>query len=328
MVKLSFDGPDVVFLVYDSRSGSTLLSKKIMQWLRNTIVTPEIEFIPILRMKNSVLLTEGWEGVAKSLDGYAFRNIKDEIGRIDDVDLRGNIQERKFSIIIAILELFITNEARLENVQHIIVKSGEHIKYWRVLCRVFGKKVKFLHIIRDPRAVINSKMKTRRAYFPFENMAWGGTMLAAYRWLRYCREMRKAMDNGVSVLNIKYEDLMHDEALVMERIAKFLGTRVMEKKEDQSYIVPGRESEMHPLVNSGKNHIERIDAWRSELTARDVKVIEAVLERDMDWMGYRPECTRSFFKKTVIITIEIPRMIWLIVLHYYLNYKFRNSKFD
>ena len=278
----------LAFLVYDSRSGSTLLSREIRGFLEGVCVTPEIGFDELFRVGEPGLQKYGWPELLRRLySGHEFINFRISQKRAlqllcpDDGQVVGLVEG-----IRRLLDAY-CGEYFGSECNWIVVKNGTHIRYWRTMHRLFGDELVLLHIVRDPRAVINSKLKTPRPYQPEEMMAWGGALLASLRWRNYVREVEGAQQEGVRIYQLRYEDLIKAPRENMERLATFLGVKIRMKADAQRYFIPSAEKEIHKEVMKPGINIRRQEAWIEELPKHDRFQIEALCYRDMKRFGYQ-----------------------------------------
>lgn len=174
-------------------------------------------------------------------------------------------------------------------------------------------EARFVHIVRDGRAVAASVMP----------LAWGpNDALAAAHWwtenvaLALVAEQRLGPGR---VLRIRYEDLVDDPERVTAEVLAFAGlprpdlatassagtgpSAVIDRSVDEStvdpapdptgravpgpgpYVAPRYTRHQHLLVDL-EPLPERIDAWRRELTRRDVERFESVAETLLAHLGY------------------------------------------
>jgi hypothetical protein len=151
-------------------------------------------------------------------------------------------------------------------------------------------KAKFLHIVRDGRAVFASKKKARHSKTnrPFET----SPVRAAEIWTDFVLAFdafRKRHPQGA--FEVSYERLLEDLSGVCSEIFRFLevepdpsvAARARESLEP-SYVVD-RSRHLHANVASPPR-LERIDAWREELSNREIRAYETVASRALEAKGY------------------------------------------
>ena len=132
---------------------------------------------------------------------------------------------------------------------------------------------KFIHLIRDPRAVCKSMVGIRAA---------GNYYYAARLWVNLIEEVEKL---GTEVprhdfLIVKYEDLISRAEDVLKKICSFVGVdysgqMLQYARENRNFSLPD---------------LSRIDAWRYEIKKKYIYQIESVVGKKMKEYGYPPLC--------------------------------------
>jgi hypothetical protein len=318
---------ETVFLVYDSRSGSTLLSKNIVMYLDKVFVSPEVCFNHLFKKTNRLKQSEF---MYKNYDEFVRKNyINNLFLSKETINKIINKHSNKMDAVSLIKDLFsiYMNQNFFADSQQIILKKGEHLFSWKRINRIFQNNVKYIFMYRDPRAVVNSKLKTKDPYFPYESMAWGGSILASIRWWQYSKVARAAKRNGADMLEISYENFLTSPRTEIGRISSFLSLPFYESKKQSNYFnIPEKEKSIHGLVFSDKFHKDRILAWRSELAKKDIQVIEAITYKEMKLRGYNPENRLSLIKRTAIILLKAPICLGLILRHFFRKFFFKLNK--
>lgn len=310
----------VAFLVYDSRSGSTLFSRELSARFGDVFVTPEIGFDTLLRMDDAMLRKQGWPStLLRMYQGHEFINLKIPYERV-----LGLVEPKEGALTIsdgikAILHEY-ARENGMADCQWIVVKNGSHLRYWRVIQKLFKNEIPLIHVVRDPRAVVNSKLRTARPYYPGEVMAWGGVFLASIRWKQYVAGIEEARAAGMNICEIRYEDLVDDIGTVMELVSGFL--KLASEVSGVSYSVPEREKSIHKLVLSSGFERERTEAWANELLTWDRLKVEAVCGKEMKKLGY-PISGRSgeSLLRWIACLSDIPSMLIKTCRHYLRVYR-------
>lgn len=141
-------------------------------------------------------------------------------------------------------------------------------------------KSKYILIVRDPRAVVNSYMDNK----------WGlGTnaYTGALRWEHEVQlQLEFAKEMGNNCLTIKYEDLVQDLPLELKKLCQFIEIEYSEKMLDfhkkKLEFTVNREN-----VNTAKPADPRnVNKWQGLLSAREVALIEMVAEKQMNVCDY------------------------------------------
>jgi hypothetical protein len=172
-------------------------------------------------------------------------------------------------------------------------KTPSHIWHHRLIKRLYPDAL-FLHIARDPRAVVASMLAANR-----EN--WGvwapGDVLTAARVWRDCVRIghRELAAYGDQAMEIRYEDLHARPDETLRQIcawldipaipydpARFSIDRVKEASQNGPESSPGWDNRAN-FFRRG-----RIDGWAEELSSADIAVIEGIAGQMFYDLGYVP----------------------------------------
>ncbi len=139
---------------------------------------------------------------------------------------------------------------------------------------------KMLHIVRDGRAIAASVLP----------LDWGPFTVkrAADVWrLHLASGLAAQLSSfGDRVLMVRYEGIVREPSRVLKEISDFIGVRYEEGMElGKGFAVPGASKQQHSLVSSIPNP-ERIDAWRTLLSVRQIEIFEYYAGDMLEMMGY------------------------------------------
>lgn len=146
-----------------------------------------------------------------------------------------------------------------------------------------------VHIVRDPRDVIASSLRT-----PWTD---AGAFQLAQNWRRFTRSnVRQGMMLGPrSFLQIAYEHLTREPSTIMAHVCEFLGesfdpTMTTDAARRRPTVVSGAA----PWQSRALGAIEpaRDGAWRTQLGRREQLIVEAVLGAELEALGYEPSTPR------------------------------------
>lgn len=276
--------PRFAAILYVNRSGSTLLSRRLSEH-PDVFVLPEVQFI-------EQLLLDRREGARRTGDAL-FDLVRSDPRRdalgIDDAALRAACRDNAGSDLPALLTALA--KARLGRVPAVVAFKRETLIYLLDDLRaVFGPGpggLALVHIVRDPRAVANSMLRTPVPEKPGFNMARGDVVFAARHWRRVLARVR-ALAPETSVAWIRYENLQGEEE--MPRVLGALGLRDAPSsgrgQADLSrYAIGAIDRELHPLV-FGAFDPGRVEAWRTELSRSQIRVVERICGEEMDRLSY------------------------------------------
>ena len=167
--------------------------------------------------------------------------------------------------------------------QHVGTKNPAYTLALPLLEHHFGKRAKFLHVVRDGRDVALSTLK----------MPWGekSVYAAASSWALHTRraiEFQKTV--GASrYLTVKYEDLVSKPEKVLDALEMFLGFE----------IEPARKQDF--LQSAGEGGFSgNFLKWKKALAERDRIRFEALAGPELAHFGYERE-----FASPVVSGLEV-----------------------
>ena len=270
------------FLLYDSRSGSTLFSALLNRY-RGISVSHETGFIPIvLEYEKDIINQTQLDELLSLIENEVQYS---ELG-IDQKQVRETINREQFPIsknrvIEVILEIYFKqrdSEATLR-----VVKSPRLFHHLDTLIKLFPD-VSFIHIIRDGRAVFNSK----RTMVSINGIKTQSNLIkAAFEWKR---KMRKSKAMGSRVLEVKYETLVESPDQAMKNVLDYyqLDEQSRELTKEQSVYssrIGDKQKHLHENVKN-KPEQSRINYWRDSLSSSDIALYEIIAGRELQKRGY------------------------------------------
>jgi hypothetical protein len=143
-------------------------------------------------------------------------------------------------------------------------------------------EARFIHVIRDPRAVAASVMP----------LDWGpNTAYFAANWWVCQVSYGLAAESLLGpdkILRVRYEDLVSDTEQEMRRICSFAGMDYEKGLGSTGdFKLPVYTAGQHTLVGK-KPDVSRIDAWKGSLKPRMVELIENICADMLISLGYEP----------------------------------------
>lgn len=172
-------------------------------------------------------------------------------------------------------------------------KDPKNIEHLQDIHSIFPK-ANIVHIYRDPRAVIASRLKAKwSADKPF----WQH-LLAYKAQLAYGRKVAKQLFK--SYIELKYEVLVENPVYVLKGLCTELGLQYDENMIEfyknagelvQEKELSWKENCFNPVM------MENIDKWKKELTQEQVGLIEYVLSDEMNMLGYDKSLNQSLMYK-------------------------------
>jgi hypothetical protein len=263
-----------VALVYVNRSGSTLLSRLISERFGDVHVFPELAF-PLQMLSGPPqadlgdLVAGDPRSEAIGLDGHTLREIC----------------ARHAPASAAAFLADLATAARGWRAPATIVFKLESLLYvHRELATAFPG-LGMIHIVRDPRAVANSMLRTPVPEKPGFDMARGSAVFAARHWRDYQRLAAKVA-GSLPMTTIRYEELESDPEGILGGLAEPLGVANAEPSVAAPYRVAALDAALHPNIFRPFQP-GRLEAWRTELPRGASAVIESICATEMDQLGYR-----------------------------------------
>jgi hypothetical protein len=159
--------------------------------------------------------------------------------------------------------------------------TPENISYVESLRRQFPQ-AKFIHIVRDGRAVAASIMP----------LDWGPNSIvkAARWWMRnvsfgLAAELKFGPQH---ILRVQYENLLQDPPAVLHQISQFLGINYDSNMLTASGFEPPRyTTRQHTLVGRAPDPA-LATRWQKKLKQREIEIFEHLTYDFLYYMGYEP----------------------------------------
>lgn len=157
-----------------------------------------------------------------------------------------------------------------------------NLRFVRTLSQSFPD-AGFVHVVRDGRAVAASLLR----------VDWGPNDAA--RAARYWAEqvahgLAAELQEGIeTVVRVRYEDVVTKPAATLERLCGRLGIEYSPSMtEGSGFVAPPTSAAIHRLVGSAPDQ-SRAEAWRRELSPRQIEIFESVASDMLVELGYTPE---------------------------------------
>ncbi|MFL6098659.1 MAG: sulfotransferase family protein [Actinomycetales bacterium] len=174
--------------------------------------------------------------------------------------------------------------------------------YWRhmdVVSALFPE-AQFVHLVRDPRACVASLLRV--------SWAEGGVEDAAAVWVLADREIRRFSRRvgPASYHALQYEELVAQPERVLAALCDFLGEQfdpsMLSYQGAAHDIVPDRKT-WHDNTK-GALDVSRTEAWRTQLTPSEIRLVELAARSGMRRWGYRPSGVRVRPAATAVARYE------------------------
>ena len=278
------------FLVYANRSGSTLLSAQLSEH----IDTEQLLVIPEFRLVE--FLFHVGDEKARRLSSAAMRSmIEDDrqiaanLGLTHDellVGLETTAGEGIRMKLETILEAYAANNVPAVKPEVVLWKWGNAATYVDEIGESFPE-ARFVHVIRDGRAVVNSLLTSESPYFPGEDLARGSTLDGVHHWKSSLQRNTGPARAGLDSLVVRYSDLVEAPQEVSRSVKGFLGLgeELGRHGDDQTFKVSPKEEGIHRLVTESPQS-DRIDGWQTELAPWRRFVVEHAARGELREWGY------------------------------------------
>lgn len=275
-----------IFIVGVGRSGTSLL-QSMLNAHKDISFPPETHFIRYYLIKKN-----------------KFNNVKDKLLEdenlkklnIDLIELVNNSSTLR-DFYVSLLKKYIN----LKDKRFVGDKDPKNVESLKVIKENFPNST-IIHIYRDPRAVIASRIKAKWSM----NRPFWQQLLAYKTQLTYGRDVGGRLFENY--LEIKYEDLLSHPERELSKITKKLGLNfdsgMLEYYKKADEVIVGEEKDWkknlyRPIMN------ENIEKWKNELSATQIKTIEVVLEKEMKTLGYENLSNLSQFQKMCNFHIKL-----------------------
>jgi hypothetical protein len=173
-------------------------------------------------------------------------------------------------------------------VERVGEKTPKHIMVYDQLASLFPKS-KFIHIVRDPRAVVASY--THAKFYQYTD----GTnpYRAIQKWTRVMDKHFEAEQKlGPSRYTLlRYEDLAAQPTAELQRLCSFLDVPFEEQMLDfQNRAEAGHIQDQTNLEGIRREvHTESVEKWRKNLPSEAIAVVDAMCWDQMKKLGYKPD---------------------------------------
>lgn len=306
-MKKSLKDIEMVFLVTRSRSGSTLL-QNILNAHPNISAPIESKFI--LHLKTKYYNVTNWDD--KTINEFAndlftnrkirlFWNIKPN----DILSLFQKYTVNSFADACKLVYLSFPSVNEPENIKVIVDKNPAYARFVNELKEVFPS-AKFIHLIRDPRAVINSQIKAFNKKSVYN---------LAYLWVSLNKNIIDSCKaNQKNYIKIKYENLVSQPVEEIKNLLHFLSlnydARLLEShKSIKSVIEKSNFYSLPHHINTGNPiNTKSLNLWESELSEKRIRIINAICYQFAEQNNYTLPSQQLSFFESLIYSISKAKM--------------------
>jgi hypothetical protein len=284
-----------VFLDYLSRSGSTLLAKKLNEF-EGVYLGLEAHAVLYNYVRVGPILDS--EGLSQYLSMLASDN-KFSFWEVD-LGLLQNELDVDYPIkLLTIIEKIVHQKSK-EIPEVVVMKGFDYFLFESVLG--MQSSCKCLFIVRDFRAIYGSMRssidsQTKKAFVP-----------NVYKFLlKYDFQLTQLSLIERDLLIIRYEDFIQNSNKTIEYVLDFIGLHGYRKSASEDYYdrIPLTQKHLHTLTK-GEGIIDktRNQSWESTLSNFEVRLIEVHLNKYFLKHGYHAERKGSILSEVLVYCIS------------------------
>ena len=267
--------PLFVAILYVNRSGSTLLSRMLSDNSPRACVLPELGFPVHFLLARRFGKRLSGEGIYAAIRqdprfealGISGRRLRSICADLSSDDLPRLLHALATEIAGGPVDTVVF---KLETLLHV---ADEAVAAFPGL--------RFVHLHRDPRAVVNSMMATPIPEKPGFDMARGSLVYAAAHWARYIEGVRQLAERN-RVLPIRYEDLPtiadHPELAAMNLFLR-------NGRRNRAFRIAPLDAALHGRIY-GDFDPSRNVLWQDKMNGSEIAAIETICGEPMRALGY------------------------------------------
>jgi len=301
----------IYFLLYDGRSGSTLLAATLNRY-RGICVSRESSFVS--RIYSYPKQIRNIAQIPKFVS-YLFKELQfKELG----------LSKNEVTSAINKLPVPYTRETLIKSIIDLYFdKFGKSTKAWiikhppfKYLDRLYkiDHNIKFIHIYRDGRAVFNSKKQT---ILPDGRLMQSNLIKAARDWKKL-NDIYFNIDLK-NVIHIKYEDFVKNSGKMTQTILNWLNldeseTSISRSNQDYYRNIGNKQKKLHNNVKSAINP-KIAGKWKQQLIDYQINAYEMLNKDQLQSYGYQ-----LLFREDKSFSLIIKSTIYIIysLIGYYL----------
>ncbi len=300
------------FIVYDPRSGSTLLSDIISRNMP-TIVSPETNLIinilleyetdHLLSVKDCKIILKLIKNDRKINDWQITDKINEIVNNCNNISVKDLIKN--------ILLTYINSSTNFNKFKTFGLKKESYILFAEKLKLIFPN-AKFICIIRDPRGIFLSKKTSLYTGDgkPFQT----NPIKSSIDWLTYLKRVEYINNNYPdSVLIVKYENLLKSHTMILKKLSTFLKLNLTQN--DAKYFIHERYQALH--INVKKDVLTNNDTkWKKQLSYNEILAIELSCEKKLNDYGYNTFVKLSDINNVYYLNHKIQYLYFRILFYF------------
>ncbi|TIH18573.1 sulfotransferase [Marinifilum sp. JC120] len=294
------------FILYDSRSGSTLLSS-LLNRHAGVVVAQESHFISLVleNFKDEQAMTVG--GLLDLIylePRFVEWNVDREVlrSRLDEFD---QLTYRIVFDVVFAQYLKVRGEGEPEV---LVIKGARHDFHLKQLKKIYSDS-KFIFLLRDGRAVFNSKLNM----VSLTGMKMSNNIFqAAFDWKRMLHRL-----DGETLIRIRFEDLLANPegevVHLLDALDVSLAGKVISSTQQDYYQLIGKKQK-HLHKNVGRDPDRKIALkWKDILSPAQIQLYELICARELLENGYELYAPGNvpFRESAGLIVGQAVHWIWL-----------------
>lgn len=272
------------FIVGCPRSGTTLVQRLLSTHPESTVL-PETFFVRRLMTNHRALLDPLLRGEHDKLIQAVLHSEAWSVQELSEEALRREAQ-RQSQTGAGVLRAWMEATAQAHRAPVVGEKTPDHALQVAALHAAFPK-ARFVHVVRDPRAVVNS----------WRTVPWssGYVWRDADLWRERVQAVRQAPASA-PVHTVRFEQLVEAPTSTMQRVAAFLGlapghgwthTASVEQVAVDTAAEPWKQHALAPIDPAVATR------WRSTLSEADQAMVEHIAGCEMLRWGYMPDTSAA-----------------------------------
>jgi hypothetical protein len=273
--------PAVHFVLYDNRSGSTLMSAMLNRH-RGVSVSHECDYVfRILEHPRDVATRDDARSMLASLrTSSRIGELGVDLDRVVEVLPETGLVERG-DVIRAITTLYFSTR---DPAAEAWVVKGPRMHFHADALAALWPETRFIHVVRDGRAVFHSKARS----WSSAGMIMDDNLVHAARTWR--RKLILAERQTARLLTVRYEDLTANPETEMARLLDGLGIHgrgreLAKSQAEWAEQIAGSHKHVHTNV-ARRPKAELAGAWREGLEPDDVLLYEMLAGKSLVANGY------------------------------------------
>ncbi len=286
----------------------------------NVVIPPESNFIIMIFRHYPKCSVDNNQDLEKLIN-IIFRDFKFNDWNINRATIR-EIKKKELPIsinnfILTICQIY--RDHTFPDSEMFGFKKGNYLDFCDEIKEIFPKS-KFIGIIRDGRAVFNSKKKSiaSKTGLPIET----NPLKAALRWCKVLNMLRDYEKKYDDILIIYFKDIIKKPNETVNKSIEFLNVSdILEiSPKEKKYIIPVRYKDLHKNIEENPI-LCRISAWKKSLSKDELYAFESIAYNYLISEGYPLINSRISLKNPIKkIIIYLTHKKWRLNKRWFIKY--------